>query len=370
MAERASRADSAAGELSDATPSRSGSRLRDILLALATFGMLAAGAAWVLRPPRATLGQAQALINKGEIDNAAIRILRYLAERPEDVEGYRLLSSLLDRESPAADPSRILEGLSRLSPRNAVARSFLALDRGKASYRLARYDDAEASWLEALRIDPTVPEAAWTLLGLYDFQGRDRDARGLALCAISGRTRPAIGSYSFCKRFLPKRNRPIRRRSRRLYSGSNRENPRDRRSMIALGLALVNNSRTDEGLAILIDQARFHDSPDDPDAADLDAIEALLIGLNAAGDVNGLAYFLKSLPPKTADSDRLAWFQGRVAESRRDWKTAAIDFELRDPHGFARFEGSSRSLPSPPTSPETLRPRLGGGRRDRPIQTS
>ena len=44
-----------------------------------------------------------------------------------------------------------------------------------------RFDEAEAAWLEALRIDPTAPEVGWNLLALYYVQGREEEARRLAL---------------------------------------------------------------------------------------------------------------------------------------------------------------------------------------------
>ena len=62
-----------------------------------------------------------------------------------------------------------------------VLAALVELYRGKAEYRLARMDDAEASWNKALRLNPTVPEAGWCLLELYYLQGRPDDARRLAL---------------------------------------------------------------------------------------------------------------------------------------------------------------------------------------------
>ena len=53
--------------------------------------------------------------------------------------------------------------------------------RGDALDRLSRLDEAEEAWLEAIRSDPTAPEAGFHLLNLYYLQGREEEARRLAL---------------------------------------------------------------------------------------------------------------------------------------------------------------------------------------------
>src|SRR5947208_8297296 len=57
----------------------------------------------------------------------------------------------------------------------------LDLCRGMALGRLLRFDEAEAAWLEALKVDLTAPEVGWNVLRLYYLQGREEDARRLAL---------------------------------------------------------------------------------------------------------------------------------------------------------------------------------------------
>ena len=336
MAERASQADSAAEKLSEAPPSRRVNRSRDALLALATVGTLAGGAAWVFRPPPASLEQARILVKAGAIDEASSRILLYLADHPEDVEGYQFLSSLLDRDPPAPDPARVLNGLDKLSPRKALARSLLSLNRGKSWYRQAHYDDAEAAWLDALQIDPTVPEAVWALLSLYYIQGRDRDARKLALAQYRAEPDPRDRVLLLLQLLRSDAQPPAPGAVVLSLSRIEKENPKDLHSMIALGLALVDDSRADEGIAVLQKQVPRY-------PGDLDALEGLLLGLNLAGDIEGLTEVLKNAPPEAAGSSRLAWFQGRAAESRRDWKTAARSTNGRVAATFPTRRRSVRS---------------------------
>jgi Flp pilus assembly protein TadD len=66
-------------------------------------------------------------------------------------------------------------------PTNPAMAATLYLCRGNALDRLARLDEADSAWLEALEADPTAPEAGWNLLRLYYLQGREVEARNLAL---------------------------------------------------------------------------------------------------------------------------------------------------------------------------------------------
>jgi tetratricopeptide (TPR) repeat protein len=82
---------------------------------------------------------------------------------------------------PDSKPDLALEHLRPVRVSRRAARAAVRLYEGKARAALGRNDLAEALWLEALRIDPMVPEAGWNLLGLYQVQGRREDAHRLAI---------------------------------------------------------------------------------------------------------------------------------------------------------------------------------------------
>jgi tetratricopeptide (TPR) repeat protein len=95
-----------------------------------------------------------------------------------------------------------------------------------------------------------------------------------------------------------------------------------------LGQALVRNGELDRGLEMLRRAVEAH-----PESSA--AWEALLTGLDDAGQIDELSEALPRLPPGLAAHARFARYRGRVAQERQDWKTAAREYResLRDdPH--------------------------------------
>ena len=67
----------------------------------------------------------------------------------------------LATESADPRPDQALEHLAVTRPRDARQAALIRFFEGKAHYQKSRYDLTEASWKEALRLDPIVPEAGW-----------------------------------------------------------------------------------------------------------------------------------------------------------------------------------------------------------------
>lgn len=302
-------------------------RARDLLLGAATAGALAAGVVWAFWPVEAArppLDEARRLLAAGKFDQAADRALAQVRARPDEVDGHRVLSSILDAwEHP--DAARVLAGLADVRPTRPLPTALRLLNVGKASYRRARFDEAEAAWLAALEADPRVPEAGWALLNLYDIQRRGADARRLALRLFDVETDPRDRVLLLLD-LLRRDAEPLAPGAVvKTLEAAPKENPKDLRSMTALGTALVQDSRVDEGIELL---ARLHrEHPDDPDVT-----EAYLAGLADSDDPDALAEALAKLPAALRKSDRLARFEGRVARGRRDWEAAARAF--RRAHAF------------------------------------
>jgi tetratricopeptide (TPR) repeat protein len=95
-----------------------------------------------------------------------------------------------------------------------------------------------------------------------------------------------------------------------------RAHPDDRHALLTLGLALVRQSRAEPGLALLQDAARRW--PERPEVWD-----ALLTGLDAAGQPERLTATWERVPAGCRNDDRLARHAGHAAEARGDWSAAA-----------------------------------------------
>ena len=150
------------------------------VLAGLTLALVAGGLgwfAWELSRQPASFDDAIALADAGRLDEAAARIRGYVSNHPDDSTANLLLAQmLLKKPDPPPDtgerrPSALaqdaLDYLDRVRPTNPAMAATLHLCRGNALDRLARLDEAETAWLDALKADPRAPEAGWNLLHLY-----------------------------------------------------------------------------------------------------------------------------------------------------------------------------------------------------------
>ena len=153
-------------------------------------------------------------------------------------------------------------------------------------------DEAEASWDEALRLDPRVPEAGWCLLEVYYLQNRPGDARRLALRLHEVEPDPRDRVQLLLEL--------VRQDAQPMDPGSVvqwfepvvRQNPTDLHASLALGLFLVRASQVDRGLDVLRGAVRRH--PKSPDAWD-----AWLTGLDDAGQLDLMEQSVSRLPPRS-----------------------------------------------------------------------
>src|SRR5262249_23670288 len=120
------------------------------------------------------------LLAQQRFDEVEHRLQAYLRNRPEDPQANVLMAQV-SLARPDQKPGVALRHLSKVRLGDRAARAVVRLNEGKASSAWGRYVEAEQSWLDALRIDPEVPEAGWALLGLYYVQGRRDEAHELAM---------------------------------------------------------------------------------------------------------------------------------------------------------------------------------------------
>ncbi len=186
----------------------------------------------------------------GRVDEARAAIEDHLRRAPGDPRGL-VVAGELALLGPTPDPRRALAFLERVESADRRLSARARLDQGRAWERLGAMAEAEAAWKEALRSDPQVPEAGWSLLGLYYLQGRAEEARKTALALHRSEPDP----HDRVQLLLEL----VRQDARPLDPGSVVEifapivasHPEDRRSAVALGLAQIRNSRIEQGVELL-----------------------------------------------------------------------------------------------------------------------
>jgi len=290
---------------------------KTLLGVLTLLPLLAAGGLLIARPRVSTppLQDIQALVTSGRVDQARALIEDYLRESPRDPRAL-LAAAELALEEPSPDPQRALGLLEKVDTPDRRLSARVRLDQGRAWERLGAMPEAEAAWEESLRLNPKIPEAGWSLLGLYYLQGRGQEARKTALALHLTEPDP----HDRVQLLLEL----VRQDARPLDPGSVVENftslveshPDDRRSAEALGLAMIRNSRAEPGLELLSKTAQAH--PDD-----LRSLRSLLLGLELAGRETEIAGVLDRSPEAQAHGPEFDRFRGRAAESRGDWPAAA-----------------------------------------------
>jgi tetratricopeptide (TPR) repeat protein len=227
-------------------------------------------------------------------------------------------------------PELALRHLARVRPRERAALAIVRLNEGKALSALGRYPQAEDAWLEALRIDPLVPEAGWALLGLYYVQGRRDDAHRLAMKLYEAEPDPHDRVQLLLELLRQDAKSLVEETLVDTLEPVVREHPDDKYSSIALGRALIHTSRPDEGLAIL--RRTVERNGDDPQAWD-----ALLTGLEEAFRFDELDQSLRRLPAGLTMEARFAKHVGALAQNRRDWEAATTAY--RNAHAFDPADG-------------------------------
>ncbi len=310
-------------------------RLRRLLLGLAALAPVTTAAFLVLSTSRrspADPREVEPLLASKRFDEATAKVEERLRSNPDDPGAHLLMAQIaLARDDQR--PELALEHLARI---RTGSRSFLAivrLNEGKAFSAMGRYDRAEDAWIEALRLDPHVPEAGWALLGLYYIQGRREEAHRLGLRLHAEEPDPRDRVQLLVELLRQDAQTPVHETLIPTLAPIVRDHPEDLHTAIALGLAMVRSSRANEGIAILRDAIRRN--PENPDAWD-----SLLLGLDEATRLDELAEATAKLPPSIAGLPRFDRYRGSIAQDRREWNEAAEAFRRArrsDPSDFSSF---------------------------------
>ena len=289
---------------------------------------LASALAWGVRlvgRPDPTLGPVAQLASTGKFDDAESALGQILAAYPDHGDAHLLAAQLkLDRPEPPTgvgerpDPApalAALDHLARVDPGDTRRDALVCLYRGKADYRLARLDAAQAAWLDALRLDPSVPEAGWCLLELYYLEGRAPESRNLALRLHEAEPDPR-DRVQFLLELLRQDAQPMAPESvAQWFEPAAHQAPSDLHVSLTLGLALARTGHSERGLELLARLA--HDHP-----GEADAWEAWLTGLDDAGEIEALESAFGELPATLAGRPRFARHEARLAQERGDFAAA------------------------------------------------
>jgi tetratricopeptide (TPR) repeat protein len=308
------------------------SRARAVLI-LASTMLLGWGAWWIFRP-RPTLVEALALAETRQLEKADEHIRHYLRDYPESDAGHLLfaqiqtdLAELHTADSSWPDPQYARESLAhlqRVRPADRKMAASVKLSQGKAEYYLSRFDQAEASWNEALKLDSKVPVAGWSLLDLYYVQGRNEEARRLALTLFEVEPDPHDRVQLLLELVRQDAQPPAPASIVQWFERRVQQNPGDIHASMALGLALVRDGKTDRGLRLLEALVKQHPQLED-------TWDAWLTGLDDANQVGAeplslLVQATERLPTTLAASSRFARFQARAAQERGDTEEAVASY--------------------------------------------
>jgi len=296
-------------------------QIRNLVLGVMFAALLVVGAAlgfaWIRRPaPK--LDGLDALLDNKRFDEVQKRLDDYLRFYPDNLQANMLMAQVaLARDDQK--PQVALRHLNRIKTRDRGTRALILLNEGKAYSALERYDRAEAAWKEALRVQPLVPEAGWALLGLYYVQGRRAAAHRLAMSLFASEPDPRDRVQLLLELVRQDVQELAPESTLKTFEPVVLAHPDDLYSSITLGVALIRNSRFEEGLSLLRGLVeRF--------ATNADAWDALLLGLDEASQFNDLATALARLPTMLAADSRFERYRGTVAQDRRDWPAAVIAY--------------------------------------------
>jgi tetratricopeptide (TPR) repeat protein len=322
--------------------------LTGLLVTLCVAGL--GWGAWRSSRSRPSLEEAIALADAGRLDEAEAKVLARLAGDPDDSGSHLLCAQItLKRPDPASEPAdrrpspwgqAALDHLDRVRPRGADMSVLLQICRGNALNRVMRFDEAEAAWLEALKINPAAPEAGWNLLNLYYVQGRQDDARRLALQLYRYEPDAHDRALLLVELLRPDARPPAPGSIIKLFEPSERYCPGEFHTALVLGLARTRANQVEDGINGLRRLVRTH-----PDR--VEAWDGLMTALDESGQVDLLEVELGAMPSAVSESPRMLKHKARVAQAADRW-IDAVDLYRRarsaEPHNRVVEYRLSRAL--------------------------
>ena len=215
-----------------------------LLLSLAALGLRRAGG------PAPSLDAVRALARSQKFDRARSLLEGYLRTYPEDSRAHLLMAQLAT-EPPDPRPDLALEHLAAVRPRDPRQAALVRFFEGKAQYQRARFDLTESAWKDALRLDPSVPEAGWALIDLLDKEGRVEEAHRLGMRLHHREPDPRDRVKILLEMSRLDIDQVSPGSQVQLFEPLVREHPENLPLSLTVGLALVRDSRGEQGVEFL-----------------------------------------------------------------------------------------------------------------------
>ena len=294
-------------------------------LSLVILSLTAGGLAYCARHfnghPR-SLDEAIELAEAGKLDEAAGLLRTVVATNPDHGAANLLLAQVLLKrtETPGETPpssgsaEEALALLGQVRPNNPRMHTTFQVCRGDALDRLSRLDEAEEAWLEAIRSDPTAPEAGFHLLNLYYLQGREEEARRLALRLYEAEPDPHDRVLLLLELIRPDARPPAPASLVKWFERAVQEHPGELHSSRALGMSLIRAGQIENGTNVLRRVVKTH-----PER--VEAWDALLLGLDESGLIDAMEVEIARVPIEIAGSSTLLKHRARIAQGRK-WQDA------------------------------------------------
>ena len=200
--------------------------------------------------PAPSLNEVRTRARARRFDEARSLLAGYLGAHPGDRRAHLLMAQLAT-EPPDPVPELALEHLRALRPETTQEAARFQFFEGKARYQQGRYDLAEASWREALRLDPIVPEAGWALFDLLDKEARVEEAHrlGMHLHEVEPDPRDRVRILLEVARLDIEKVAPGSQLP--LFEPLVRQHPENVPLALVVGLALIRENRGESGLELL-----------------------------------------------------------------------------------------------------------------------
>ncbi len=279
-------------------------------------------------PAPRNLEEIASKMQAGEFDVALHELDTYLRENAADnraklmtaqtiierIESEKKKDDSKSNRKYESECKRALKYLEATRFKDSRRQAEVALWKGKSMYHAGRWGLAEEYWKEAIEKDPRIPEAGWALLDLYYVEFREDEAHDLAMRLYKVEPDPRDRANLLLELIRREAQLPDPESIVNMLKEIVAIDPEDLHGQLGLGLAYVKNSRLETGLELLREVERKH-----PDRVEV--WDVLLTALELA-DPDGLAAALKRIPEKFHSDARFAYFYGRVAQDKLDWKTA------------------------------------------------
>jgi tetratricopeptide (TPR) repeat protein len=261
------------------------------------------------------LEQVTDLARSGRFEEAEARGSEYLRAFPVDPSA-RLIMAEIALSRPSPDPRLALQNLEQIPTGSSTLAPWVPVDKGNAYYLLGRFDEAEKCWNEALAQAPAMLEAAKRLLDLFGLQGRLDEAHELVYRQLEHQADPRERLNLLLRLTRLDVDPPDPRLTAEKFEPAVRAGTADVPTTLACGLALVELSRSPDGLPMLRLAAQQHsESPR--------CWDALLTGLEHAGQRREVAEVLARMPAGLADDARMARHRGWIEQEAGRWSAAA-----------------------------------------------